>query len=70
MNQCCCLLRKQRLVEQSTKSEARFLLVQLLRARLCATARLNLTYLLFFLAGTCGITSELIQLSDLSENYA
>lgn len=55
-------------MEQSTKSEARFLLVQLLRARVCATARLNLSYLLFFLAGACGITNELIKLSDLAEN--
>lgn len=56
-------------MEQSTKSEARFLLlVQLLRVRVCATAKLNLGYLLFSLTGTCGITSELIQLADLAEN--
>ena len=53
-------------MEQSTESEARFLLlVQLLRVRVCATAQLNLSYLLFSLTGT---TSELIQLTDLAEN--
>lgn len=56
-------------MERSTKSEARFLLlVQLLRVRVCATAQLNLSYLLFSLTGTCGIKSELIQLADLAEN--
>lgn len=56
------------MVEQNTKSEARFLLVWLLRVRVCATSKLNLSYLLFSLTGICGITGELIPLTDLAEN--
>ena len=56
-------------MEQSTKAEARFLLlVRLLRVRVCATAKLNLSYLLFSLTGTCGITSDLMQLTDPAAN--
>lgn len=55
-------------VEQSTKAEAWFLLVKLLRMRVFAVAKVNISYILFSLMGTCGITSKVIQLSDLAEN--
>lgn len=53
-------------MKQSARSEARFLLVQLLRV--CATVKLNLGYHLFSLTGTCGITSELVPFAELAEN--
>lgn len=55
------------LVEQSTKAEAWFLLVKLLRVRVFAVAKVNISYILPSLTGTCGITTKVIWLTDLAE---
>lgn len=55
-------------MEQSTKAEAWLLLVKLLKARVFAVAKVNICCILSSLMGTCGITSNVIQLSALAEN--
>lgn len=49
-------------------AETWLLLVKLLRARVFAVAKVSINYILSSLMATCGITSKVIQLSDLAEN--